>query len=198
MGLVYDTICRRRSVRRFLQKPIPIDILMHMVNAARLAPSGANQQPCEFVVVNDPRLVDAIFPHLRWANLISPLGTPPEHERPTAYILILIDLHKRKKGGEIDAAAAVENMLLTATDESMGSCWLGSFNRRKIKSLLRIPHHIKLESVVAVGFSAEQPLMVEMHQSVKYWKDAQGVLHVPKRKLEDICFINGYAFSQND
>jgi nitroreductase len=171
---------------------------MHMVNAARLAPTAANQQPCEFVVVNDPVLVDAVFPHLHWANLISPMGTPVAHERPAAYILVLIDVHKRKKGGEIDAAAAIENMLLTATEEGVGTCWLGSFNRRKIKSEFRIPHYMKLVSVVAMGFSVEQPLMVEMNQSVKYWKDEQGVLHVPKRKLEDICFINGYSYSQND
>jgi nitroreductase len=175
-----------------------MDTLMHMVNAARLAPSAANQQPCVFVVVNDPRMLDALFPRLKWAEAISPLGTPTVKERPTAYILVLIDMHKKKKGGEVDAAAAVENMLLTAAEEGLGTCWLGSCDRRKIKCQFRIPHHMKLESVVAVGFPAEHPLTSEMTHSLKYWKDEQGVMHVPKRKLEDICYINQYAFSQND
>jgi nitroreductase len=198
MGLVYDTICSRRSVRKFLQTPVSMDTLMHMVNAARLAPSAANQQPCEFIVVMESGMVDAMFPYLKWADAISPFGIPGELERPTAYILVLIDLHKKKKGGEVDAAAAIENMLLTAAEEGMGTCWLGSFSHKKIKGQFRIPHHMKLQAVVAVGFPAERPLTVEMHSSMKYWKDEHGVLHVPKRKLEDICFINGYAFSRKD
>ncbi|HEX9935235.1 MAG TPA: nitroreductase family protein [bacterium] len=197
MGAVYDTICARRSIRRFQLKPVLLDSLMRMVNAARLAPSASNLQPCEFVVITEPGLCKAIFPFLRWAGHIEPQGNPAENERPTAYIVVLIDLHKRKKCGEVDAAAATENMLLVACEEGLGTCWIGSCLQKKIKKVLRIPHHMKLESVVAVGYPVENPVVEDMQQSFQYWKDKQHVLHVPKRRMEDICFINGYVYSQN-
>lgn len=198
MGKVYDTICQRRTVRRFQQKQVPENLLKKLVNAARLAPSASNLQPCEFIVVNKPNLLDAIFPSLKWAGSIAPKGNPAENERPTAYILVLINLHKRKKRGEVDAASAIENILLAACEEKLGSCWIGSLERKKIKKLFRIPHYLVLDSVVALGYAGEKPRQEDMDQSVSYWKDEQGVLHVPKRRLEDICFINGYVYSQND
>lgn len=198
MGLVYDVICRRRTVRRFQQKSIPEEMLMRLVNAARLAPSGANLQPCEYIVVTDIQLAATVFPHLKWAGYLAPHGVPHEGEKPTAYILVLIDLHKRKKGGEVDAAAAIENILIAAAEEHLGGCWIGSLDRKKIKKLLRIPHHIKIDSVVALGYANEKPVVEDLQHSVKYWRDEKDVLHVPKRRLEDICFINGYVYSGND
>ncbi len=196
--MVYDVICNRRTVRRFQQKPIPEELLFRLVNAARLAPSGANLQPCEYIVVTDIQLATSLFTHLKWASYLAPNGAPQEGEKPTAYILVLIDLHKRKKGGEVDAAAAIENILITASEEHLGSCWIGSLDRKKIKKLLRIPHHLRMDSVVALGYAGENPILEDLHHSVKYWKDENNILHVPKRRLKDICFINGYVCSRND
>lgn len=197
MGQVYNTICQRRSIRRFKQKPVSEKLLKRLVNSARLAPSTGNLQPCEFIVVNDPLLNEAVFPNLKWAGYLAPRGNPQVGEKPMAYILVLIDLHKKKKGGEVDAATAIENILLAAWEEKLGSCWIGSFDRKKIKKVFRIPHHLKLDSVIALGYAGEKPVLEDFLHSVKYWKDEQGILHVPKRRLEDICFVNGYIYSQN-
>lgn len=193
MGSVYETICQRRTIRRFTNQRLPEDILLKLVDAARLAPSGANIQPCEYVIVDESTLIDAIFPCLKWAAYIAPAGDPPEKERPVAYIVVLIDLHKRKKGGEIDAAAAIENILLAAWEEGVGSCWIRSIHRKKIKKLLRIPHHLEVNSIIALGYRNEEPVVEELKDTNKYWKDNKGVLHVPKRKLEDIIHKNGYG-----
>jgi nitroreductase len=193
MGSVYETIRQRRSIRRFTNQRLPEDVLLKLVDAARLAPSGANIQPCEYVVVDESTLVDAIFPCLKWAAYIAPAGDPSEEERPVAYIAVLIDLHRKKKDGGIDAAAGIENVLLAAWEEGIGSCWIRSIHRKKIKKLLRIPHHLEVNSIIALGYSNEEPVVEEMKDSIKYWKDEKGVLHVPKRKLEDIVHKNGYG-----
>ena len=193
MGDVYDTICQRRTIRRFKEKPISRTDLLKMVNAARLAPSGANIQPCEYIIVDAPKLVDALFPQLKWAGYIAPEGDPPEGERPVAYIVVLVNLHRKKKGGEVDAAASIENILLAAWEEGIGSCWLGSINRKQIKTLLKIPHHLKIDSVVALGYSNENSVVEEAVDTIRYWKDEENVLHVPKRRMDDIVHHNGYG-----
>jgi len=193
MGSVYDIICQRRSIRRFQNKPLPENILQKLVNAARLAPSGANIQPCVYVIVDDRELVDSLFPCLKWAAYIAPAGNPPQGERPVAYIVVLVDLHRKKKGGEVDAAAAVENILISAWGEGIGTCWLGAVDRKQIKSILRIPHHLVVNSVVALGYPNECPVLEETRDSIKYWKDKDGILHVPKRRSEDIVFRNKYG-----
>ena len=192
MGSAYDIICERRSIRRFKKKKISKEKLLKMVNAARLAPSAANIQPCEFIVVDEKELLDEVFENVKWAGYISPSGDPPKDHRPVAYIIVLIDLNKKKKGGEQDAAASIQNILLTAWEESIGSCWIGSINRKRIKRIFKIPHHLKVNSIVALGYIGEKPVIEEVKESIRYWKDDRGVLHVPKRRIEDICYFNMY------
>ncbi|MCM8817712.1 MAG: nitroreductase family protein [Candidatus Omnitrophica bacterium] len=62
-----EAIRKRRTIRRFLQKPIPFDILSQLVDAARLAPSGGNLQPWEFLVIDDQNLLEPVFSTLAWA-----------------------------------------------------------------------------------------------------------------------------------
>lgn len=190
---VYKTICNRRSIRRFKQDPISIEILRKIVNAGRLAPSGANIQPCEFIIVDASKKVNAIFPHLKWAGYIAPAGNPQKGEQPVAYIAVLVDLHQKKKGGDVDAAAAIQNMLLAAWDQGIGSCWLGAIDRKAIKKVLRVPHHLNLNSVIALGYPNENPVVEEAGESIKYWKDEKNVLHVPKRKMQDITHLNQFG-----
>ena len=86
---VYKAILSRRSIRRFQQKQIPIELLKKFVNAARLAPSAANLQPLEYYVVNDRNLCDKVFETLGWAAYIKPKWAPSTEERPVAYIVML-------------------------------------------------------------------------------------------------------------
>ncbi|MCK4326554.1 nitroreductase family protein, partial [bacterium] len=173
-------------------EPVPKEILEKLIKAARLAPSAANLQPCEYIVVDEPSLVANVFSTLRWAGYIAPRGDPPEEERPVAYIIVLLNKEKVKAGGERDAAAGIENIVLAALEEGIGSCWLGSIERERLRSILNIPQHCEIDSVVAIGYPRESPVVEEMKDSIKYWKDNKNILHVPKRRLEDILHWNKY------
>ncbi len=189
---VYEIILKRRTIRRFKPDLVPSDLLERLVNAGRLAPSGANLQPLEFIVVNEPELVDKVFPTLKWAGYIAPAGNPPEGKRPTAYILVLVNTEIKSGNSSVDAAAAIENMILAALDEGVGSCWLGSIDRNQLRSIFKIPQHYQIDSVLALGYPDEAPVVEDAKDSIKYWKDEHGVLHVPKRKLKDVIHYNRF------
>ncbi len=192
---VYDLIISRRTIRRFKQDEIPLKILEKLVNAGRLAPSAANKQPLEFIVVYDKEVVKKVFSTLAWAGYISPRGIPPEGQQPTAYIVVLINRRITESGGIHDASAAIENIILTALEEGIGSCWIGSINRPHLAEILSIPPHCEIDSVVALGYKNESPVYEDLKNpddSIKYYKDESGTLHVPKRRLMDILHYNTY------
>ncbi|NQT00138.1 MAG: nitroreductase family protein [Candidatus Omnitrophica bacterium] len=189
---VYATILNRRSVRSFRQKKIALKILRQLVNAARVAPSGANLQPCEFVVVDKIETLEKVFSALSWAGYIRPAGDPPEGKRPTAYIVVVVNKRKKPLCPEADVSAAIENILLVAQEKGLGSCWLGSIDRNKIRKALAIPLYCEIKYVVALGYPEEQPKLEKLKSSVKYWKDKRGRLHVPKRSLQEVLHKNKY------
>jgi nitroreductase len=190
---VYDLILKRRSIRRFHQERIFYSILEKLVNAARLAPSAANLQPLEYIVVDDPGICAQIFPNLRWAAYIAPRGTPPEGKRPTAYIIVLVNKKIKARDYERDVGAAVENILLAALEKGIGTCWIQSIEKEGLRRILKVPASYEIDSVVALGYKVEDPVVEEMTNSVKYWLDDQETLHVPKRKLEDVLHRNKFS-----
>ncbi len=188
----HDIILTRRTIRQFKPLPITQSILAKLVNAARLAPSAGNLQPLEFVVVDDAEIRKRIFPCLRWAGYIAPAGNPQPGKEPMAYIVTLVNAAVREKGFEYDIGAAMENMILAAWEEGLGSCWIISVERRKIAEILDVPKQYKVDCVLALGYPAENPVIEDLKDSVKYWKNDKGVLHVPKRSLKDIIHFNKF------
>lgn len=184
---------KRRSIRCFNQKQIAIDILQKLVNVARVAPSGANLQPLEYLIVNDKRLLPELFATLKWAGYIAPRGNPPAKKRPVAYIAILVNKKITSSNYGRDVGAAVENISLASLEEGIGTCWVGTVDREALRKMLNISEHIIIDSVIALGYPDESPVMEEMTNSIKYWKDGNNVLHVPKRRLKDIMHINRYG-----
>ena len=189
---VYETIVKRRSIRRFKDKPVSYEVLEKCVNSARLAPSAMNLQPWEFIIVDEEDLLNKVFDTLKWAGYIRPEGDPPPGERPKAYIVVLINKNIRAEGFEYDIGVAVENILLVALEEGLGTCCIGSINRGKLGEILKVPNNYIIALVVALGYPNESPVRTEFQGSVKYRKDESGTLHVPKRKLEDILHRNSW------
>ena len=189
---VYDLAVERRTIRRFKPDPVPRELLERMVNAARLAPSAANVQPLEFVVVEDTARKAEVFPALKWAAYIAPAGDPGPGEEPAAYVVVLVNSKLREKMFEYDVGAAMENMILVALAEGVGACWMLSIDRDKLRAALGVPAEYRIDSVLALGFPAEEPAAEVMGESCRYWKDAEGRLHVPKRTLEAVLHVNRF------
>lgn len=188
---IYEIIISRRSIRRFQQKPIDKNLLKKMVNAGRLAPSGANLQPVEFFIVNDKNICNDIFETIGWAGYIKPKWTPAKDERPTAYIVVLVN-DKKNPWYLRDVSFSTENIVLYAESLDIGSCILCKIDREHIRKILNIPKKIVIDSLIALGYKSEKSVVEDYYNSVKYWRDENNVLHVPKKKLNDVMHINKY------
>ena len=192
---IYDVITSRRTIRKFTQKPVELSILKKMVDAGRLAPSAGNKQPLEYIITLDENIREKIFPNVRWAGYIVPEGNPKEDERPTAYIIILINKEDLLVPFyKYDVGASAENITLAALEEGIGCCWIGSFDRKKIKNILKITDEYSIDLILALGYPLESPEYydIEKGKSIKYHKDTSGRLHVPKRKLDDIIHVDHF------
>jgi nitroreductase len=159
-----------------------------LVNAARLAPSAKNLQPLEYLIVDDKKLYEKIFENVYFGGETEKLRT--EKNKPTAYILVLVNKKIRSKFSEHDVGLAIENIVLTAWEEKIGCCIMGAIKREKLKKIFKIPSNYHLDLVLALGYPAEKPVLEEGRR--KYWRDKKGILHVPKRSLKEILHWNKF------
>jgi len=190
---LYNLIIKRRTVRKFSQRKITLNVLKKIINAARVAPTAANLQFLEYILVKDKKTVDKIFPYTKWAAYISPEGTPGVKERPLYYIAIVINYNRSLNPDLRDIGAAAENIILSALSFQIASCWLGAINKEKISFLLKLPKHVKLDSLIALGYPKENPRIIDSDKKIKYWRDKKGCHYVPKRPLNGILFLNNYG-----
>jgi len=188
---VYQIIMKRRTIRKFKQEKIPYHLLEKFVNAGRVAPSAANLQPLRYIITNKEELLPKLFSLIKFAGYID--WNPSREEMPRAYIVIISE--GEDENTRYDVGLAAENIILTALEEGVGSCCIRAFEEDKVRKLLNIPHNYTVQMIIAMGYPAEDPVYEELkdkNDSIKYWKDSNGVLHVPKRQLEDIIYKDKY------
>lgn len=182
-------IYKRRTIRRFKQDPIPVETLKKLIDFARVAPAGRNIQCVEYIIVHNPEMREKLFPLVKWAGSLPKEERDPEiNRRPTAYIIVLVNTNIKKGYFVYDIGAAVENILLGAVNHGLGSCWMGNINARRIRTLLEIPDYYEITHVISLGFPDEESILERYEDSFKYWKDDEGVMHIPKRSLDNIIF----------
>jgi nitroreductase len=177
-----------RSYRRFQEQvPVSREVLMELVDLARLSPSAANLQPLKYLLSCDAGTNARIFPHLGWAAYLTDWAGPAEGERPSAYVIILGDTQIAPSFG-CDHGIAAQSILLGAAEKGLGGCTIGSIDRKALRAALAIPDPYEILLVLALGKPAETVTLetVDASGKIRYWRDAEGVHHVPKRRLEDI------------
>ncbi len=195
--MIYEKVKSRRTIRKYAQKDVPQEVLLRCVDAARLSPSGANRQPLKYVIVNDQGLLKEVFSTLKWAGYL-PGYQPSEHEMPRAYIVIILDKSIHENPGH-DAGIAAMSISMVAYDAGLGSCILGAVDREKLRGILKLPDGLDIVLVVALGYPAENPVADKVKGGdIKYWLDENGVLHVPKRDLEEVVEWNRYESRVKD
>ena len=141
-----EAIRQRRSVRKYTGDPIPREHLEQIVDAGRLAATGNNRQPWDFIVVTDREMIDELKVASRWM------------EQAGAIVAVVMDPDSR--WWVEDGAAAVENMLIASTALGYGSCWLEGYTlprEDEFKKLLGIPDNLRLLTLVPFGVPDEWP-----------------------------------------
>lgn len=150
---VMDAIKKRCSVRSYQDRPIEIEKLGKVLEAARLAPSASNRQEWRFIVVQDKAVRQRLMKAAK--------NQPFVGEAPTVIACCAkTDNHIMTCGQAcypIDVAIAIEHMALEATEEGLGTCWVGAFHEDQVKEILGIPKDIRVVELLALGYPANLP-----------------------------------------
>jgi nitroreductase len=148
---ILDAIKSRKSVRKFLDKPIEKDELVAVLNAARLAPSASNRQEWRFVVVCDEKTRKQLA---KAANEQAFVGEAPVVIAACAET----NGHVMSCGQPcypIDMAIALDHLTLAAVETGLGTCWIGAFDENKVKEILGIPRRIRVVALMPIGYPSD-------------------------------------------
>ena len=190
---IRELVRQTRSYRRFHEDhAIGLEVLRGLVDLARLSASGRNLQPLKYMLSHEPGLNARIFPELAWAGYLKDWPGPVLGERPSAYIVVLGDQRLTKDFGS-DPGIACQSILLGATSQGLGGCLIGSLKRERLREVLAIPAHLEILLVIALGKPKETVAIDPLGPDgdIRYWRDAAGVHHVPKRSLDELIVTFG-------
>jgi len=159
-----DLVKARQSIREYINKPVEREKIERCLEAARLAPSASNSQPWRFIVIDDPKLKEAVaretFDRLvsfNYFSLQAPVLIILISERPSFFVSIG-EAIKDKQFSLIDIGITAEHFCLQATEEGLGTCILGWFNENGVKKLLNIPQSKRVELIITMGYSASNKI----------------------------------------
>jgi nitroreductase len=150
----YEVIRKRKSVRKYKTDPIPDDVLNRILDAGRIAPSAKNIQPWHFVVIREPEMKKKVAEACRNQFFIADAGA----------IICGCALEKiawGRMGNYMaawphDLSIALDHMILAATNEGLGTCWIGAFDEAMVKDVLGIPDGVRVVALTPVGYPAEE------------------------------------------
>lgn len=170
---VFEAIQKRKSVRSYEPTPIPVEKLRKVLEAARLAPSAGNFQPWQFIVVMDSDKRRRIAKGCRFGRFLV--------ESP----IVIVGCGNQRSSPRwhaIDTCIAMENLVLAATGEGLGTCWIGTFNEKEIREMLKIPSHLKIVALLALGYPRKKTdILAKVSHLIR-----------PRKKIEKIVHLEEY------
>jgi nitroreductase len=149
-----DLVKRRYSVRSYRPDPVPRDVLERVLEAARLAPTAANRQPWHMIIVDRPELMQKLAEAYAGAWFA---------QAPVALIMCLDHGAGwvRKADGrsyiEVDAAIAMDHLILAAAEQGLGTCWIAAFKPEVIRKLFLLPTGIEPFLLTPLGYTDSEP-----------------------------------------
>ncbi len=164
---VTTAIRTRRSIRKYKRKDIPENVLREILEVARTAPSAANRQPWELIVVKDSKLRAELVPLCKNQKFV---------EDCSVFLVALED--PEQKWCRIDLAIMMDQITLAAHEKGLGTCWIGAFDKDKVGELLGVPATRTVAVCLTVGYPDESP-------------EAR-----PRKPMEELVHYNRYGARQ--
>lgn len=183
-----DLVLANRSYRRFDgTHAVSAAALRDLVDLARTTPSAANRQPLRYVLSRSAEGNALVFGTLAWAAYLPEWKGPVEAERPTAYVVILLDT-TICQAADVDVGIAAQTILLGAVERGLGGCMFASVKREELARRLGLGDALKVALVIALGKPVEKVVLDRLAPggSIKYWREPDGTHHVPKRSLDEL------------
>ncbi|MCG2726017.1 MAG: nitroreductase family protein [Elusimicrobia bacterium] len=171
---------KRRSIRKYQDKPIERDKLILCLEAARLSPSACNSQPYKFIVVDDKAIRDSLAEAI-FSGIYS-ICKFAAKAKAFAFIVLQKQKITARLGNKIqnidfkqvDIGIAAEHFVLQAEELGLGTCHIGWFNKKKAAEILKIPKNYRAELMISIGYPDETPKERE------------------KKNFDDMASFNGY------
>ncbi|WBW96943.1 nitroreductase family protein [Oceanirhabdus sp. W0125-5] len=178
---VLDCIYKRRSIRKYSQKPVDDETLITLVKAATAAPTACNTQPWEFIIVTDDEVRKELKSKLYFGN----------YDAPAA--IVVCGNMKLAMSGPVkdfwiqDCSAAIENILLAATSMGLGTLWIGlhpvESNYRPLYKIFDLPKEVIPLAVIFVGYPEEEKEpRTQFNEKRIYWNKYEPRKHRARKK----------------
>ncbi|MHA1196458.1 MAG: nitroreductase family protein [Promethearchaeota archaeon] len=149
----YEVVKKRRSYRQFKPEMPKREIIEKIINAARLAPTWANMQGMHYIIVQDEAKVKEIW---------KAIGQRKKFSNAPMFIVGAIaesDSGKNSSGEKyypVDFGICFEHIILAATAEGLGTCWIGWFDENKVKEILEIPKKYRVLGITPLGYPLKE------------------------------------------
>lgn len=152
--MILEEIKNRRSIRNYLAKEIPEEVLTEVLEAARWAPSASNRQPWKFVIIKDKELRQQIKQAAGGQSFVG--------EAPVVIAGCATNVNHIMPNGvhsyPVDLAIALDHLSLQAVRAGLGTCWVGAFNQDRVREILRIPKKVIVVCLMTIGYPASTGL----------------------------------------
>ena len=154
---LFESIRNRRSVRAFKPDPISEELLNKILEAAQWAPSAGNCQARDFIIVKDPEMKKELCAAALYQYFIE--------EAPVNVVVCANEERSARRYSNrgrmlyclLDAAAAIQNMLLAVHALGLGACWISAFRDKEVAEVLNLPEWLRPVAIIPVGYPAEKP-----------------------------------------
>lgn len=143
---VKGAIRSRRSIRKYKRKEMPVDTLDRLLDSAVAAPSGANKQPWELVVITDRQRLKGLVPICKEQSFIGDCSA----------FLVGVD-DPQQKWAKVDLSIALDHLSLMAVEEGLGTCWIGAFDHKMMAEYVGLPEDRAITVCMAIGYPDETP-----------------------------------------
>ena len=145
---VHEAIAARKSVRAWKDQPVEEEKLQRVLESTRLAPSAKNRQEWRFLVVTDPEKRSALIDAAHGQSFVG--------EAPVVIVACAETDHRVMHCGHsaflVDVSIAIDHLTLAATEEGLGTCWIGFFDSQKVRQILSIPSEIEVVQLIPLGY----------------------------------------------
>ena len=158
---IKEAIQSLRSIRKYKDKEVEEEKIRNVFEAARLAPSALNKQPWKFILVKEKETIEKInyACNQTWFAPTMIVGCVDPAQ---SYV---------REDGEgywkMDLALAMHNLMLSALDEGLGTCWVSAFNEKEIKEILRVPHYMRVLAITPLGYPDEKKTRVKKRKPLE-------------------------------
>ena len=148
---IYEAIQARKSIRDFEKRPVEPEKVRRILEAGNLAPTAMCSNADRFIVVDDPALLAKVQEACMGQALI---GKAP-------MVLVVCsscvrEMGCRQRASTVDCSIALSFMMLAATQEGLGTCWIGGFTQEPLKAALNIPDEYDVVALTPLGYPAEE------------------------------------------